>query len=547
MEKFKLNFEYKAGNTVYKTNQFETPDFKMDYVAARNHIVLKLHTKVPLEILDLSIEVPYEFDADDRIFMNGYQSWTDCRELFVDDVPQHTNPFSTLVFRHTLLGASGAYNFTENVKTPGKFCGFSYMYVRRGEEFDLFASLTERTGYTLFMTDCAANMIGVKKDLDGVVFDGDYEVLNIVNLQGSDSEVFDRWFALLGIEKPTAKPMNGYTTWYNYYPHINEKIVTDDLEALSKVNADIDIFQIDDGFQTATGDWLSVDAEKFPNGMKAEVDKIHAKNMLAGLWLCPLGAQFTSKVLKEHKDWFIRKPNGKLVQAGPNWGGFCSLDIENPEARAYIRNFFDVVLNDWGFDLVKLDFLYCAAIIPYHNKTRGQLMCEAMDFLRECVGDKKILGCGVPLMPAFGKVDYCRIGADMDLRWYKPTFDHREFVSTINTLGNTIFRRQLNGRAFLNDPDVFLLREDNMHMTFEQRKIIATVNKLFGSVLFTSDNVGQYRDEQMQKLLEVFSKDDIQIIRAEFLKESRRVVDIDYVINGEFRNFRFDLQHGREV
>ncbi|EKC48560.1 hypothetical protein OBE_15116, partial [human gut metagenome] len=39
-------------------------------------------------------------------------------------------------------------------------------------------------------------------------------------------------------------------------------------------------------------------------------------------------------------------------------------------------------------------------------------MCEAMDFLRECVGEKMILGCGVPLMPAFGKVDYCRIGAD---------------------------------------------------------------------------------------------------------------------------------------
>ena len=47
----------------------------------------------------------------------------------------------------------------------------------------------------------------------------------------------------------------------------------DDLEALSKVDADIDIFQIDDGFQTATGDWLSVDPVKFPNGMKAEVEK----------------------------------------------------------------------------------------------------------------------------------------------------------------------------------------------------------------------------------------------------------------------------------
>lgn len=174
-------------------------------------------------------------------------------------------------------------------------------------------------------------------------------------------------------------------------------------------------------------------------------------------------------------------------------------------------------------------------------------MCEAMDFLRECVGDKQILGCGVPLMPAFGKVDYCRIGADMGLSWRCQTFSHRENVSTINTLGNSIFRRQLDGRAFRNDPDVFLLRENNMKCSFEQRKIIATVNKLFGSVLFTSDNVGDYNQLQMQTLLKTFQKDDIQILKAEFLREDRRVLDIDYLENGEPRHFRFDLEHGKIV
>ena len=172
-------------------------------------------------------------------------------------------------------------------------------------------------------------------------------------------------------------------------------------------------------------------------------------------------------------------------------------------------------------------------------------MCEAMDFLRECVGDKLILGCGVPLMPAFGKVEYCRIGADMDLQWDRQTFTHREFVSTKNTLGNSIFRRQLDGRAFLNDPDVFLLRDNNMKCSFEQRKIMATVNKLFGSVLFTSDNVGDYREEQLSELLKVFSKDNIKILRAEFLRDDRRVIDIDYIINGSFENFRFNLENGK--
>lgn len=84
-----------------------------------------------------------------------------------------------------------------------------------------------------------------------------------------------------------------------------------------------------------------------------------------------------------------------------------------------------------------------------------------------------------------------------------------------------------------------------MHCNFEQRKIIATVNKLFGSVLFTSDNVGDYNQLQMQALLDTFRKDDIEILRAEFSAEQRDVLEIDYKENGEQKFFRFNLQKGQ--
>ena len=118
-----------------------------------------------------------------------------------------------------------------------------------------------------------------------------------------------------------------------------------------------------------------------------------------------------------------------------------------------------------------------------------------MRFLRELAGDALILGCGVPLAPAFGMVDYCRIGCDMTLNWLgdkimRPL--HREVPSTRNTLLNTVYRRHLDGRAWRNDPDVFLLRDDNMKLSEKQRETLAAVNALFGGVLFTSDNVGAY-------------------------------------------------------
>ena len=40
-----------------------------------------------------------------------------------------------------------------------------------------------------------------------------------------------------------------------------------------------------------------------------------------------------------------------------NWGGFYAIDFDHPQAAQYLRDVFRRVFTDWGFDLVKLDFL----------------------------------------------------------------------------------------------------------------------------------------------------------------------------------------------
>lgn len=93
------------------------------------------------------------------------------------------------------------------------------------------------------------------------------------------------------------------------------------------------------------------------------------------------------------------------------------MDIDHPEVQTYLKQVFDRVLQDWGFDLVKLDFLYGAAPFGNARESRAGRMQRAMALLRSWCGDKLILGCGVPVMPAFGIVDYCRIGCDVGLDW----------------------------------------------------------------------------------------------------------------------------------
>ena len=372
--------------------------------------------------------------------------------------------------------------------------GWSYCYFRRGETFRLIASLDERAGYTGFRCDANTGVLTIERDCAGIKCGGEYAAFDLFFAEGGEDEVFDAWFEAMGIAPRTKKPLKGYSSWYNRYQNISAASIEADLAGCAEMLDGGDLFQIDDGWEPFVGDWLEADGKKFPLGMKNAADKIHAKGLLAGLWLAPFVCQKGSEIMREHPDWLLR-PNGETWHCGSNWGGFWALDIDNPEVIAYLEKVFSRVFDEWGFDLVKLDFLYAAAPFGSDTETRAGKMTRAMELLRKLCGDKLILGCGVPLMPAFGVFDYCRISCDVGLDWNNNIImriANRERVSTKQAIGNSVFRRELNGRAFLSDPDVFFLRDDNIRLSPEQKKTLCEVNALFGGIVLCSDNMGQY-------------------------------------------------------
>ena len=446
----------------------------------------------------VSAEFSFAFQPDDRLFLNGYQSWTDSREHTTSDRLRGIDHLPRFVVKAYDFNRYGDYDFVSYGKRRGELHGFSYAYVRRGDRYLLFASLAEESGFTVLRFDVKRQCVTLEKDCAGRAVSTEYPVFDLVLIEGAEEEVFDRWFALLGTPKPRGKRIVGYTSWYNLYENISEKSIESDLAGFAASPEKPDVFQIDDGYESAVGDWLDVDPVKFPHGMGAAAEKIRSAGMMPGLWLAPFAAQKKSKLALEHPDWLLHDENGAAVTGGSNWQGFYALDLYHPGVRAYLAEVFDTVLNRWGYGLVKLDFLYAACIVPRRDKTRAEVMFDGMRFLRELCGDAWILGCGVPLVPAFGLVDYCRIGCDVSLSWDDAFYMHpmhRERPSTRNTIQNTIFRRALDGRAFRNDPDVFLLRENNIRLTSAQKEMLAVVNALFGGVLFTSDNVGEYSPE----------------------------------------------------
>ena len=535
-----------GGATVKFRDEYDCDLYSAKLTLSDERISLHITPKCPVSFEELSVVGFADVTEDDRVFMNGYQSWTDSREMMPGERMRGIEQIPAPVIRKYNFDKYGDYNFAHYSPRKGVFHGWTYAYVRSGEEYRLCGSLSERCGFTRIVLLTDRQRIKISRECEGAEYSEPFYAVDCAILNGREKEVFDRWAEMTGASA-CGDPgiIRGYTSWYRHYEDISEEKLIHDLEAMLETKMPADIFQIDDGYQTAVGDWLSVDGKKFPEGIRPVADRIHAEGLKAGLWLAPFVCERNSSLMELHPDWILKDEDGKPLAAGCNWSGSYALDIYNSEVREYLREVFDTVLNEWGFDLVKLDFLYAACIRPYGGRSRGKIMCEAMDFLRELCGDKLILGCGVPLGAAFGKVDYCRIGCDVGLSWNDNIImrqTHRERVSTKNSMLNTIFRRQLNGRFFGSDPDVYLLREDSNRLFPCQKQSLTVINHLFGSVLFTSDDVGTYSDRQERVLTQARNRVGAE---TEYADYTDGVVTLHLNVRGRPGTLRLDTCDGR--
>ena len=468
-----------------------------DTKADDGRTTIRLTPEKAIEIVELTVVFPYEFDKKDYIFMNGYQSWTVCKEYSIDTTNLAAEA-AARILRHRKTDRSGDREFTDYPKQNRWLHGVSYGYVRQESLLKFFGSLNEEQGFTFFDIDTDAGTLTVRKDLSKRFFDSAFTALDVVFIHGSENEVFDQYFDMLGISSTQAKPVTGFTTWYRYQQDISEKKVLKDIQDVSDnaVRYPCQLFCLDEGYENAIGDWLTPKKGAFPHGIYPITKKIISSGFRAGIWIAPFICEKHSKMYKKHSDWLLRDANGKPVPACSSWRKCYCLDASNPAFRRHLKNVLLTMRDDWGVSVFKFDFLYAACIQPSATQTRAEKMYDAMRFLKECVGNSVTIACGVPLMAAAGVVDYCQVSCDLSADWFPPlTPSSREQNSTYRALIDLICHRHLSGRAFTLFTNVLPINNPLFLFSKEKKFLLGRSMGICKGMILTSDDLTRFDAE----------------------------------------------------
>ncbi len=452
-----------------------------------------------------------------RFFAEGWQSWSFAGSYAMEDI-QRRAPFTLL--RHPVLHNRS----TPRLREPGRFAADMY---------GVLADVDHRTGLLVgFLSqqrffgtlearpDAYSPQLHLYAAGDGLRLEPgeeartDWAALQFIpDLDDPDAlaPYLDSVARYHQVDAADASPLQGWCSWYHFFNHMTAEDIRQNVQVIPKMRdrLPLEIVQVDDGYQAKLGEWGDFSV-RFPDGVAPLAREIQEVGCRPGLWIAPFLAARDAPLVRQHPDWVLRNRWGLPVSPGYVFDTFpLVLDVTHPEVLAHLHEVTRRAVQDWGFDYLKLDFLYAAGLPGRrHDRTLSRAMAlrRALEVIREAAGPQTtILGCGCPLGPAVGLVDAMRIGADVDLRWY-PAFRRQSWSvflldfgmpAVSNALQNTLTRADLHRRWWLNDPDCLLLREETQ-LTLAEVQTWATAVWMSGGTAIVSDHLPLLSKERLR-------------------------------------------------
>jgi alpha-galactosidase len=450
-----------------------------------------------------------------RFYKQGWQSWSPTLVLHCSDEDELVAP---------PLHAPG----TTAEQSPGRFVSELVTAVvdPESQEGVIVGFVTAADEFSQVWFDREESTLSSASYADGLFVEPGQSLVSetlYIEPTGDPLQSLERYGDVLGAEMhalPQNEVASGWCSWYRFWTGVTEADIVSNLDYLTAHRQELPVqyVQLDDGYQADIGDWLTVN-DKFPHGLKWLVDRIHEAGFQAGLWLAPFLAGANSQLYKDHPDWVVQHKPGTPYVAMINWGqANYALDLSRDDVHEWLHHVFSTVTGVWGFDYVKIDFVYAGAvdgIRAQEGTTRAQLYRRGLETIRKAVGDRFILGCGNPMGPSIGLVNGARIGPDVAPFWDPLPFtpmaqrNAKAEPSALNSIRNTISRYWMHGRLWQNDPDCVLVRQLDTALTEDEARTLATVIAMTGGMVLDSDDLpalDRGRTEILSMLLPVYGK-----------------------------------------
>jgi len=286
----------------------------------------------------------------------------------------------------------------------------------------------------------------------------------------------------------TAAPPTGWCSWYCFGPRVTAQQVLDNLDVIAKSLPSLKYVQIDDGYQSAMGDWLDTGAA-FGGDVRAVLEQIRKRGFEPAIWVAPFVAEEGSKVFQQHRDWFIIDPrddsgaplrSDRVTFGGWRRGPWYALDGTHPEAQEHLTRVFRTMRHEWGCTYFKLDANFWGAMHGgrFHDPsaTRIEAYRRGMQAVLRGAGDAFILGCNHPIWPSLGLVHGSRSSNDIKRAWDRISSTARQNLS----------RNWQNGHLWWNDPDAICLASD---LTDAECQFHATAIYASGGMVLSGDDL----------------------------------------------------------
>lgn len=318
----------------------------------------------------------------------------------------------------------------------------------------------------------------------------------------------------------------GANNWYYAYGKSSHAEILEDAAYLAELTRGIEnrpYLVIDDCWEKnrCAGPWNELN-ERFTD-MRALCAQIRAMGLHAGIWVRPLyykGVEFP-------EEWILAREGDGVI-----------LDITVPAAREYVLSVFRS-LKDWGYELIKYDFVFrdlTGDYAPRFNaasgcgkfrfadktKTTAEIMTEFARDVKNAVGaDVLLIGCNTSSHLSAGYVEIARTGDDTSGREWGPTKK-----MGINTLAYRIIQ---NGIFYVCDADCVGLTEA---VEWEKNKSWLTLLAHSGTPLFLSSRRGVATEAQKAFVRECFIENN-KPHTLEPLFTENDLTPAAYLIDGE--------------